>query len=154
MNWEAIGAIGEITGALAVVITLIYLSIQLRHNTTTTRAGIAQALADSVNNGNLLLAGDPRLARIFRVGKFEDWESLTDDEKFSWSYLAIAACRSLEAVLTHERLKQADTQTVTLAKETLRHHFSSEGYKHWWNSGHGGVPFTTDFTDFVEKECL
>jgi len=26
MNWDAIGAIGEIIGALAVVITLVYLS--------------------------------------------------------------------------------------------------------------------------------
>ncbi len=30
MNWDAIGAIGEILGAAAVVITLIYLSVQLR----------------------------------------------------------------------------------------------------------------------------
>ena len=31
MNWEAIGAIGEITGAIAVVITLVYLASQIRH---------------------------------------------------------------------------------------------------------------------------
>ena len=31
MNWEAIGAIGEIVGALAVVLTLAYLAIQVRH---------------------------------------------------------------------------------------------------------------------------
>ncbi len=31
MNWEAIGAIGEITGATAVVITLLYLARQVQH---------------------------------------------------------------------------------------------------------------------------
>ncbi len=31
MNWEAIGAIGEILGALAVVLTLGYLAVQVRH---------------------------------------------------------------------------------------------------------------------------
>ena len=31
MNWEAIGAIGEIVGALAVVLTLGYLANQVRH---------------------------------------------------------------------------------------------------------------------------
>ena len=31
MNWEAIGAIGEITGAMAVVITLLYLARQVQH---------------------------------------------------------------------------------------------------------------------------
>ena len=30
MNWEAISAIGEITGALAVVLTLGYFGIQVR----------------------------------------------------------------------------------------------------------------------------
>ena len=30
MNWEAIGALGEIVGALAVVLTLAYLAIQVR----------------------------------------------------------------------------------------------------------------------------
>jgi hypothetical protein len=36
MNWDAIGAIGEIVGAIAVVATLVYLSVQ----TTRTRIAI------------------------------------------------------------------------------------------------------------------
>jgi len=31
MNWEAIGAIGEVLGAAAVVLTLGYLAVQVRH---------------------------------------------------------------------------------------------------------------------------
>jgi hypothetical protein len=38
MNWEAIGAIGEVLGAIAVVLTLIYLATQIRQNTSSTRA--------------------------------------------------------------------------------------------------------------------
>lgn len=32
MNWDAIGAIGEVVGALAVVISLVYLALQIRQN--------------------------------------------------------------------------------------------------------------------------
>ena len=32
MNWDAIGAIGEVIGAVAVFVTLIYLAYQLRQN--------------------------------------------------------------------------------------------------------------------------
>jgi len=32
MNWEAIGAIGEVAGAIAVVATLFYLAAQIRQN--------------------------------------------------------------------------------------------------------------------------
>ena len=31
MNWDAIGAIGEILGAIAVVATLFYLAVQIRY---------------------------------------------------------------------------------------------------------------------------
>ena len=32
MNWEAIGAIGELVGGVAVIATLIYLAIQVKHS--------------------------------------------------------------------------------------------------------------------------
>jgi len=38
MNWEAIGAIGEIVGAMAVVITLVYLALQTRHSAAATQS--------------------------------------------------------------------------------------------------------------------
>ncbi len=33
MNWDAIGAVGEIIGAAAVVVTLAYLALQVRPST-------------------------------------------------------------------------------------------------------------------------
>ena len=41
MDWNAIGAIGEIIGALAVVATLGYLAAQIRVSTNTTKANAA-----------------------------------------------------------------------------------------------------------------
>ena len=38
MNWEAIGAVGETIGAIAVVVSILYLSIQIRSNTRATKA--------------------------------------------------------------------------------------------------------------------
>ena len=32
MNWDAIGAIGEVLGAVGVIVTLIYLARQIRQN--------------------------------------------------------------------------------------------------------------------------
>jgi hypothetical protein len=154
MNWDAIGAASEMVGAFAVVITLVYLAIQIRHSAAATQAATAQALADSINASNLLIAGDTAVARIYRIGKFGDWESLTDDEKFQWTHLATAVCQSFQAVLTHHRLKQADEMSVELAKNTLRSIFSAEAYKRWWSDGHGKLPFTPDFVKFIEHECL
>ncbi len=38
MDWESIGAIGEVIGAAGVIATLVYLAIQIRLNTNSTRA--------------------------------------------------------------------------------------------------------------------
>ena len=47
MNWDAIGAIGEIIGAVAVVVTLLVLIVQLRQNTSEVRASTIQSLLDT-----------------------------------------------------------------------------------------------------------
>jgi len=38
MNWDALGAAGEIMGSLGVLITLVYLAIQVKQNNAYTKA--------------------------------------------------------------------------------------------------------------------
>ena len=52
MNWDAISAIGEIVGAIAVVITLIYLARQIRDSNRETRAVTLQATASNAIDVN------------------------------------------------------------------------------------------------------
>ena len=42
MDWDAIGAIGEVLGALAVVGSLVYLAIQIRSSTKLAKAQMFQ----------------------------------------------------------------------------------------------------------------
>ena len=50
MNWEAIGAVGEILGASGVVVTLIYLAAQVRQNTRSMDESRELALAQAYEN--------------------------------------------------------------------------------------------------------
>lgn len=47
MNWDALGAIAEAVGALGVILTLIYLSAQVRQNTAQMRDTAKDARLDS-----------------------------------------------------------------------------------------------------------
>ena len=59
MNWEAIGAVGEIAGATAVVLSLIYLAIQGRQNSNMARAESRLRLVDTWREfSNSLESGD------------------------------------------------------------------------------------------------
>jgi hypothetical protein len=63
MNWEAIGAIGEILGAIAVLVTLIYLANQIKQHTLATRAVTNSAYAEAGRELNLAIANSPELVR-------------------------------------------------------------------------------------------
>ena len=79
MNWEAIGAIGEIVGALAVVITLIFLSVQLRQNTKSTRIATRTSIAEAYS-GIIGTVQSPDFADCILKG-LSDFDSLTDNEQ-------------------------------------------------------------------------
>ena len=61
MNWDAIGAVGELVGALAVVLTLGYLALQVRH--ARNAAGDVNRLsrATGVREWMTLMVGDSEL---------------------------------------------------------------------------------------------
>ena len=67
MNWEAIGAVGEIVGALAVVVTLAYLAIQVRNSTRIARSATRQAIAETAMlHGANLVADKGLMAALLR----------------------------------------------------------------------------------------
>jgi len=68
MNWEAIGAIGEIIGAAAVVATLVYLARQIRAQSKAYEIENFNGLMDGYNQFNSLLATDKGLYRLFMTG--------------------------------------------------------------------------------------
>ncbi len=86
MNWEAISAIGEVGGTIVVAITLIYLVVQVRQNSTAIDATITQANIATFNDLNSLLATNPELASLFERGS-DAPESLTDDENLQFTWL-------------------------------------------------------------------
>jgi len=79
MNWDAIGAIGEIVGAIAVLITLIYLAIQIRQNSATQRAQTHQQLALERVIGLRMISTNKELRDA--VGKAQSGKPLTEDEQ-------------------------------------------------------------------------
>ena len=65
MNWEAIGAIGEIVGAMAVVASLVYLATQIRQSTKVARSATRQAIAETAQRLGQDFLDDSGMAEIF-----------------------------------------------------------------------------------------
>ncbi|MFV1987206.1 MAG: hypothetical protein ACC682_07980 [Gemmatimonadota bacterium] len=80
MNWQAAGAIGEILGAAGVIVTLGYLSLQIRASTRATRIETADRVLARVNASQARLIESAELTAIVRRGA-HDMESLESDER-------------------------------------------------------------------------
>ena len=71
VNWEAISAIGQIVGAFAVVISLIYLAREIRSNARAARV----ASTETVIRWLRQLAEHPQLRELYYRG-IHDFDSL------------------------------------------------------------------------------
>ena len=68
MNWEAISAVAESLGTLAVIASLIYVAIQIRQNTRGTRIETFESAGRGVQEHHRTLIADPDLLRVFIAG--------------------------------------------------------------------------------------
>lgn len=64
MNWEAVGAIGEVVSAIGVIFTLVYLAIQIRQNSAVVRSSTRQAISTNQAEIGFRLAENPELLAL------------------------------------------------------------------------------------------
>ena len=68
MNWDAVIAVTELLGLVAIVASLIYVGKQLKQNADLARASIVHETSVSWANASALLASDAELADIYLRG--------------------------------------------------------------------------------------
>ena len=87
VNWDAIGALAELFGAIAVFATLAYLARQVSVQNRSTQVTLYDSILEGFNDANQLLASNPELATLFEKGMYEP-DSLTPEQssQFTWLY--------------------------------------------------------------------
>jgi hypothetical protein len=80
MNWEAIGAIGEIVGAGAVVLTLLYLARETRKNAQALDATSTREFGFRLSEWHREAARDPELNRILQKSTQTEMEDYSAAE--------------------------------------------------------------------------
>ena len=149
MNWEAIGAVGEIVGATAVVLTLIYLAVQVRRGTRATQAASFQAASALDQDFLLTLGKDPVTAQLWNT-YLTDPESLSTDQSLQGLYLFISFLRRLENLYFQHRLGALSEEGWQSRQGLLVNIASSRGYSAFLNSG-STVGVTGEFARYMAQ---
>jgi len=139
MSWSELASIAEIVGAVAVVITLIYVARELRQNS---RALSITALRDTTaqwNEWSSMLAGSADLADI--VARATDsHEELTPSESLRFGAFVQSFFDNVESyrslVLDHQVEKDIDVLESIVARRIAK-----PGFARWWEEN------TSDYDD-------
>ena len=132
MNWNAIGAVGEIFGGLAVVLSLVYVAAQLRQNTEALRRAASADAISAIRHWNDALIRDPEVGRIFTQG-LAGIDSLSEADRIRFITLMVNFFKTYED-LHYQYAKGAMDPEVWAGWEQLGvMYFNTVGMRQYWN---------------------
>jgi hypothetical protein len=148
MNWEAIGAVAELLGAVGVIASLVYLALQIRQNTRSLHANTFQTVADSSIHRMMNLAQDDELADRFIRGMI-DPSDLQGHVRFQFDLLMRANFKGYENYFYQHTKGMLDDESWNAQKEIIRVSVSPPGAPIWW--GQNRHLFRHDFGQLVDS---
>ncbi len=142
------GAIGEIVGGIAVVVTLIYLAAQIRQNTRAVRANTFQGVVDSLTSGIAEITRDAEVTRIWIVGLSQS-EELSEFDRGRFRLLILMAVRKWENALYQSRAGMLDNAQWEGILQDIRSIVGRPGFQNWWTETPDIV--SSEFREFIEE---
>ena len=131
MNWDAIGALGEVIGALAVVISLLYLSFQIRHAAKTAEDAAFRDVFASVGDhiGRMIDAEN----RPTLLKGLADYRSLSPEEKFTFDGIFTILLTMVESSVIANAAELMKDETLDNWRYYMgTRFFAYPGARDWW----------------------
>ena len=152
MTLQDLGNIGEFVAAIATVLTLIYLALQVRHNTrgldqnnALLRMSFDNEIRREGNDLRSAIASDADLAAIWRRGLAGDVD-LDPVETARFSLLMVSITAMLRAQFDAQRSGLFETDRG----EYLRAIVATPGFRKWWARPRV-LKSSSDFVEYVES---
>ena len=133
MNWEAIGTVAELVGAIAVVISLIYLASQLRSSSRAFKTSLRDTALKSLMEWNYNMLADPDLGWIFQKG-IKDFDSLEERDRARLIHVLFSFFKVFENIYLHYLEGSVDKDVWEQNYKLLSLYASQPGAKNYWNS--------------------
>jgi hypothetical protein len=137
MNWDAVGAVAEITGAIAVLITLLYLAKQIKQSNLQDLLAADQHMQDEVNHWAALVSESTDLAAIVIRGR-ESYDELDGADRFRFDHLHFLLLNLIEGQLFRIHQTASNEDYLEWAKQNLRElikgYFGYPGTRQVWQA--------------------
>jgi hypothetical protein len=148
MSLEDLGNIGEFVAAVGVIISLIYLAVQIHQNTRSVRSASIQQVLQGIAELNQFLGSAPEVTDLWWRGT-RDPASLSEEEWPRFIHIASAYIRRMELMFLNHRQGFVPTQVWEAQANNLRRWFSTPGIERWLSEL--GASVNADFRSYVDR---
>ncbi len=155
MNWDAIAALAELLAAVGVVISLVYLALQVRQNTDQVRLnseslGMAHEMGGAQMSVDIALAvaTDAELSELVGRGMSAN-SDLTVAERVRFGSFVYAALAGFQAGYYNYRKGFADSGAWQGHEGDLRETMRGPGARAWWPRIR--MRFSPEFAKYVDE---
>ena len=147
-DWSRLSSVAEILSSIAILVTLVYLTIEIHQNAEATKAGTRQAMLESDQQFLEQIITNPDLHLLWYK------PDLTDEERVQLSYFLIAHFRMRENNWLQYQNGQLDQETwhsyrqsvlAVLSSPRTRKLWSDFGVERLFNS-----QFVSEVSEFAE----
>jgi len=143
MNWNAIAAISELVGAIGVMVTLVYLAVQIRGSTRVVSAQSRHAISDFV-----LRIAIFRAENADRLAKLESGAELTDGDRLFQHWSHVQLLLHAETYFHHHELGLMPDAHWRGYVRYMTGYMQSPGFREVWDDI--GPGFSEDFARWVD----
>jgi hypothetical protein len=145
VSLQELGSLGEFVGGIAVLVTLIYLAVQLRQGVQLNRSASIRTFMHEYNDA-LAHARDPEFTKLFRQAS-RDFESLPrNDQARVATWLEQVLRTGYAGFVTDPKGENPVTYLVDTTFATL---VRLPGFQQWWRQYR--LPYQTIAPDYLRK---
>jgi hypothetical protein len=149
MDLAVISTIAQAVSAVGVIISLVYLAIQVRQNTSAVRHSTHHALTVTRLDYIALVAQDAELSRILRLGS-QDLANLSEEERYRFNLIMYYLFSAGENFYYQNRHGALDAEQWDRWRYALRYYFTQPGVRAWFATS--PIPFAASFAEFLTRE--
>lgn len=147
-NLESLANLGEIVGAIAVVVSLIYLAVQVRQNTRAQRLENSSRVLDRTAAMQAALSRDPAMSALFSKG-VSDPSKLTPKERVQFTWAMYEFFGAFEFMFLAAKDHSIPEEIWQRWSSAAAWWLTFPGVQAWW--GARPIPFADSFTSYVES---
>jgi hypothetical protein len=149
MTLQDLANLGEVIGAIAVIVSLIYLAVQIRENTQAMRRAATQDIHRSLNDQTRCLVESPDLAALYFKASQRP-EELTGEERFRFQFLLAYVLSNFELAIEYYREGLLGDDMIEGYVKGIRPLFENPVVAEWWEAEGQGL-FSPELRDLVAK---